>query len=414
MRLSLRDALLAAIVTLAAPKLALAQSDEPGRAADEQADEQSDEQTAAKHFAEGRRLYTEGKYQEAIKELLQAYELRPAPPILLNVGRTYEKLGDKKKALEFYRKFLLKARLVDPNRKMVEGLVAKLEKETGDTGKDTSALETPGATSTSGGAAPLERRRRQQMIHTPIDSAKVDTPITVQAELPPGEKADKVLVHFRQGGQVKFRSIEMEKQGDGYVASIPAKWVTSTSLQYYIEARRKGAPHKGLVALAGSRSTPHIIVVEGGRAPMTDKQRMDIRSPYRTWFWVSAASAAALIGGGITLTVLGADRGNAMETIAQQSCARGCPSPGPTEAFDKRARDWESQGKLFNALGWTMLGVGIAAAGASAYLFYLDRKHVNAERKKRAQRERSPKVVRFIGAPWASGSGGGFVGRIDF
>lgn len=362
-------------------------------------DEADEEEQAAKHFAEGRKLYAEGKHKEAIDALLKAYTLRPAPPILLNIGRTYEKLDEKKKALEYYQRFLEKARLVDPNRKVVEKLVRKLEQETGIrvTGVGAGA-DTPDAARTAedaGGGA-----RTEQMIHTPVDSAKVRESIVVSAELPPQVGADKVWVHFRKAGERDFRTLEMAPQGDAFVVRIPGKHVTSTSLQYFIEATRAG--QKRGVARAGTRSTPHIVVIEGGRAPSAGA--VEIRSPYRTWIWVSAAGTAAFIGGTIAMAVMASDRASAVEVAAEKP-----------EAFDARARAWESEGKTFAAMGKLFLGVGIAAAGATAYLWYRDRKYLREQREALTASGHGPiRSVRFSGGPWASDTGGGFVGRIDF
>ena len=116
------------------------------------------------------------------------------------------------------------------------------------------------------------------MIHTPVDSVKVRQPLELQAELPPDAKADSVRVYFRRQGQTKFRSIAMDLQGDAYVARVPGKYVRTTSMQYYIEARNKG--QKRPVAVAGTRRTPHIVVIDGGKPPSALPKSTDtIRSP---------------------------------------------------------------------------------------------------------------------------------------
>ena len=74
---------------LGLPGVCWAQDEAPAPAPEtDDADEEEEEDAAAKHFANGRRLYGAGKYAEAIEELLKAYKLRPAPPILLNIGLT--------------------------------------------------------------------------------------------------------------------------------------------------------------------------------------------------------------------------------------------------------------------------------------------------------------------------------------
>ncbi len=408
-RLTIR--LLVILAALASASLALAQ-DEPG-AGDSGEDE---EEQAAKHFAAGRKLYGEGKYKEAIEELLKAYNLRPAPPILLNIGRTYEKLGDKQNALKFYKEFLQKARLVDPSRPQVEAVVKELEKgQKGKTGALTTAsgTETPTATTTTdGGTVPTGK---QQMIHTPVDSAKVKQPITIVAELPPGVVADRVLCHFRRSGEVKFQSIPMEAQGESYVGQIPGTAVISTSLQYYLEAQKGGKS----VALGGSKTTPNIIVIEGGQAFLPGAKEDTIRSPYWKWTWVGVGVTAAMLAGAVAFPVLASDRQSAIETRAKDE-ARNCDAKcqegkgAPKLPFDLQARDWESQGQAFAAAGKAFIVIGALAAGATGALFYLDRRWLKRERARRAFSEEQRSGPRFLATPYAGPGGAGLLGRVDF
>jgi hypothetical protein len=400
----LRLTLLLLAIGLVPAPMAFAQDE--GSAEDE-------EEQAAKHFAQGRKLYAEGKYKEAIEALLKAYDLRPAPPILLNIARTYEKLGDKKNALKFYKEFLLKARNVDPNRPQVEAVVKTLERQvSGKTGAVTSSdgTETPTAATTDDGSS-SRPAGRAQLIHTPVDSVRVRTPITLVAEMPPGVVADRLVVYFRKGGETSFRELPMQPQGDAFVVQIPANFVTSTSLQYFLVAAH--GPGRGvIVAQAGTKVTPHIVVIEGGLPPGVDLSKMEIRSPWRTWAWVGTATTAAFVGLAVVGMTLAKDRASAVETAAQASCGALCSKGGatavPTERFDLRARDWESQGQSFATVGYVFLGLGIAAAGATAYLWVQDQMYLKQERARRAL------LVRFLGAPWVAAGGAGFAGRIDF
>jgi len=411
--------LVLSMFVLAMPQVSLAQ-DEPSPDA---AAEEDEEDQAAKHFSKGRKLYGEGKYNKAIEELLKAYELRPAPPILLNIARTYEKLRKKKEALKYYKEFLQKARLVDPNRPQVEAVVKKLEREVkGTTGAVTSAAgtETPEAGPGEEGT-PMVRSRHQQLIHTPVDSAKVNQPITIMAKLPPRTEVDRVVLYIRRGGETRFHEIPMELQGETYVAKIPAMYVTSTSLQYFLQAL-KGTGKGSVRAEAGTKTTPHIVVIEGGRAPnLGPVEEIDITSPYRTWVWVSASASVAFIGGGVGFALLARDRESAIERWAdEKSCQQPCQDGKvpPRLTFDNKARDWESEGQTFALLGKLFIGLGIASAGAFGALLYLDRKYVKEERARLgagqpALSERSTRP-RLMAAPWAGPTGAGLVGSINF
>jgi tetratricopeptide (TPR) repeat protein len=394
--------------------LALAQDEpeEPDAAEDD--DEEDEEEQAAKHFAAGRKLKAEGKKKEAVEELLKAYKLRPAPPLLLYIAQVYQSMDDKKSALKYYKEYLQKARFSDPQRPMVQGEVKKLEKQvTGSTGAITSAAGTETPEAAGGdpdGATSMTRRRKLQMIHTPIDSAKVRTAITVMAEMPPRLEVDAVTLHFRKGGEIKFRERKMELQGESYIAQIPARYVTSTSLQYYITAR-KGTGKRSIVAEAGAKNAPHIVVIEGGRSPTLGPVKEEaITSPYRTWIWVSGAVAVAMIGVGAVGLALSADRQAAMEKwVREKSCKTNCPPP--SLLFSDKARDWESEGQSFNALGIAGLIVGGVAAGATGFLWYMDRKYIKEER---TRRDADAGSLRLIAAPWVGEGGAGIVGKISF
>jgi hypothetical protein len=384
-----------------------------------------DDERATQYFAKGRELATQKKYKEAITQFEKAFELRPAPALLLNVGRAYEKFGKPKKALEAYRRYLLKARLVDPNRKMVDQMVRRIEKKLGIKHQASGLIDTQSVKAT-GGSGRKKKDLTLQLVHTPVDMGKVKKPVTLQAELPPDLDVDGVYVYYRRGGEIKFRTIKMREQGEGYIGVIPGKYTTMSSMQYYLVAKKKGKGKKGIVATAGTRSTPHIIVIDGGRPPhLGPVKQAEIRSPYRTWFWVAAAGSAAILGGSLATFLLASDRASALETRAQQACnPRNIPGktcgPGasvPERRFDQAtARDFESEGKTFATLSGVFLGLGIAAAAGAGVLWYLDHDYVKRERRKRrdAKNRGGTRVVRFSGGPWAGPNGAGFIGRIDF
>ena len=419
-----------------------------------QEEEVDEEEQANKHFANGRKLYGEGKYPEAISELLKAYNLRPAPPILLNIGRTYEKMADKKKALKFYKEYLLKARMTDPQRPMVEKLVKKLTKETGGTTAVTTdtGTDTPGTTTTTTTTEPgVKTPRIAQMIHTPVDSAKWNTAITLMAELPPNVDADSVVVRYRKTRERRFRSVFMEPQGEAYVAQIPPHHVNSTSLQYFIEALATKGNAMKIVARAGAKGMPHIVVIERDgkvvRGPrgvedptMTQGPKVDVKSPYRTWIWVAGGATATFLAVGLTFSLLAMDRSSAMEFKVfgdengkidkDGKKSASCPAPKkvpgggsspscqdwevpPIYSFDGSERTWESEGKTFSAVGTAFLVLAGVAAAGTGVLFFLDRRYVKEERRRRTAGVNDSNI-RVMGAPWASPTGAGIMGRIDF
>jgi len=439
---------LLAAVGLCAPRYGFAQGEEKkpekpaaeAPAAEGEGEEEMDEEErAAKYFADGSKAYTDGKYQVAIGKLLKAYELRPAPPILLNIARTYEKLDDKKNALKFYKEFLLKARMVDPNRPMVEKVVAELEKEVGGgTGAVTSAAgtETPGVATTSD-EPNLKMVRKAQLIHTPVDAGTYKKPLILTCETPPDVDASSVIVFFRRSGEIKFRQVGMDQQGEAWVGQVPARYITTTSIQYYIEAYQRKGDMMRVAAVYSSKRTPNIVVIEGAKVarvkgvdPGSDGDEKKVDKPRSPWFkWMIVGGGVALAGG-IVAGIMGGlamDRGNAVEKVyREKSCTTNECKNGyellknlPTRTFNQpissggeSPQDWEKQGKNFEKGAYVGIGLAAAGAAAAATFLYL---HLTWEPPVEDDTPIATKPgTRFMASPWASENGGGFVGRIDF
>jgi iron complex outermembrane recepter protein len=79
---------------------------------------------ARRHFKTGMFLINEGKYDEAIAELLEAYAIKPHPNVLFNVARAHEAASRPAEALAFYRRYL---DANPPDAASVRETVARLE-----------------------------------------------------------------------------------------------------------------------------------------------------------------------------------------------------------------------------------------------------------------------------------------------
>lgn len=66
----------------------------------------SDQADARAHFERGKELHAKRMFREAAAEYLAAFEKYPAPAFLYNVGQVYRLAGDRKKALEHYKRYL--------------------------------------------------------------------------------------------------------------------------------------------------------------------------------------------------------------------------------------------------------------------------------------------------------------------
>src|SRR5262245_20066914 len=61
---------------------------------------------AAEHVAKATELHKEGKFEEALQELLLAYVLDPSPKLLYGVAQLHVQLGQCDKAITLYKRFL--------------------------------------------------------------------------------------------------------------------------------------------------------------------------------------------------------------------------------------------------------------------------------------------------------------------
>jgi len=107
-------ALLIAVVMALAPRPAAA--DDPAMRA------------AKRHYDRGEKLFALGKFDEALDEYQKAFDAKPLPGFLFNIGQCYRNLGETDSAIFTYKKFL-KLEPDAPNREKVEATIEKLEAE---------------------------------------------------------------------------------------------------------------------------------------------------------------------------------------------------------------------------------------------------------------------------------------------
>ncbi|MBX7100256.1 MAG: TonB-dependent receptor [Myxococcaceae bacterium] len=61
---------------------------------------------ARKHFKQGMALIADGRLDEGVDELLEAYSIKPHPNVLFNVAKAYESAGKLEDAITYYRRYL--------------------------------------------------------------------------------------------------------------------------------------------------------------------------------------------------------------------------------------------------------------------------------------------------------------------
>ena len=88
---------------------------------------------AKRHFERGEKLFALGKFDEALDEYQKAFDAKPLPGFLFNIGQCYRNLGDYDQAIFSFKKYL-KDEPDAPNKDAVDKLIDDLEekKERGD------------------------------------------------------------------------------------------------------------------------------------------------------------------------------------------------------------------------------------------------------------------------------------------
>jgi len=81
---------------------------------------------AKRHFDRGEKLFALGKFDEALDEYQKAYDAKPIPDLLFNIGQCYRNLDDYDKAIFSFKKYL-KETPDAPNKEAVDKLIEELE-----------------------------------------------------------------------------------------------------------------------------------------------------------------------------------------------------------------------------------------------------------------------------------------------
>ena len=103
---------------------------------------------AKQHFETGRNAYNAGDYMTAIREFKAAEQLRPSPILDYNIGLANEKLGKRRVAVKYYKRYL-ELQPNAANKAEVEGKVSALEAEIA-----AQPVPPPGGTAPQPGAQP--------------------------------------------------------------------------------------------------------------------------------------------------------------------------------------------------------------------------------------------------------------------
>jgi len=84
------------------------------------------QRAAKRHYDRGEKLFALGKFDEALDEYQKAFDAKPLPGFLFNIGQCYRNLGDYDQAIFSFKKYL-KLQPDAPNKEKVDKLIEELE-----------------------------------------------------------------------------------------------------------------------------------------------------------------------------------------------------------------------------------------------------------------------------------------------
>ena len=146
----------------------------PAAAAPAPANDDATMAQAKQHFETGRNAYNAGDYVTAIHEFKAAEQLRPSPILDYNIGLANEKLGKRRVAVKYYKRYL-EEQPNAANKAEVEGKVGALEAAI-------ASEPPPAATAQPGGTAPQPGAQAEQ----PGDMPPADPNATAAQQGQPG------------------------------------------------------------------------------------------------------------------------------------------------------------------------------------------------------------------------------------
>ncbi len=90
-------------------------------------DTPSRESTARARFEEATKQYNAGKFDEALKQYKEVYDLKRHPALLFNIAQCYRQLGEYAVASFYYRRYSDEARPNSADAQVVKALIAEVE-----------------------------------------------------------------------------------------------------------------------------------------------------------------------------------------------------------------------------------------------------------------------------------------------
>lgn len=386
-------------------------ADKPAPAPPPPTQEQLEQAKAA--FAAGKAFFDEKKFEEAAEKFKESYRLSRNPVLLYNIGFTFDQLGKKDLAVIYYKKFLSDAPADAAQRGEVTPRLKVLEKELA---KDVPVEVPPTETGTpptetgnppDGGKKPPRKPppaggyTEADFEHQIVEDAPPGRPLDLTS-FAPEESGWIVTLFYRGGGDAKFTSVQMKPRYNELVGRIPAQVMQGSSVQYYLEVRDTGGK---MITRVGRPASPNIVYIDPKARPryypdLTDDRDWVEPPPgggggvvigggngggssgggyfdagtknFKRTKWIATGVGLGTLGVSLTFYLMAADLSSTLEgEAANANSKRECdPDPRPCKEFTTYRQDVEAAGKRNELVSRITFGVGIAATGFAAYLWY--------------------------------------------
>ncbi len=122
---------------------------------------------ARAHYEAAQKLYDEGDYEKAIAEFEIAYQKKPHPNVLYNIGQAQERLLDYGASVRSFERYLGEAAPDDPRRKIVENRLRVLRNLPARVSVTTSPEHVHARVVDPGGATVAQADTPNQLYHLP-------------------------------------------------------------------------------------------------------------------------------------------------------------------------------------------------------------------------------------------------------
>jgi hypothetical protein len=260
----------------------------PATAQPDAAPTEADIAAAKKAFGEGKALFDQKKYGEAVDKFKESYRLSKRPTLLYNIAISLELNKQKDMALFYYRKFMSDAPADDAQRPDAQTRMKALEGELGtDAGKTDAGTPdggtpdggktdagTPDGGKTDGGkpdkpvkqpitVKPAGTYTAADFKHRIVEEAPPAKPLDLTAAVP-DDSGFTVTLFFRGAGEAQFTSVPMKWRYNELVGRIPAAKMSGTSVQYYIDVKD---PAGTIVTKVAKATSPNVIYLEAAASP---------------------------------------------------------------------------------------------------------------------------------------------------